>query len=627
MKKISIIGVSAFIAFFSPRIFAEIHSNHNTQPNVVIILADDLGYGDLACHGNQLVRTPHLDQLCKEGVRFTDFHVSPRCTPTRASLTTGRYKTRTGAWDTDRFTRVRQNETMMAGIFHDNGYQTAMFGKWHLGDSYPYRPEDRGFEYVIRFRGWGITSGPGYWDNNYYNDIYIENGKEIQTKGYCTDVWFDKAIEFIGNNQNRPFFAYIAINTPHAPDIVEAKWADPYLMSLTEDSSTTYTAEGGIAKWADPLLKSSQKNFKKTGASFYGMVSNLDWNIGRLRDRLEELGIAENTLLIFLSDNGSRLHEGFNAGMRGKKGSPYEGGHRVPCFLYWPVGGLLDRTIDYLTIHMDLLPTLIDLCNLNFDPFLPLDGRSLMPVLKYPSTIWESRTLFIDDQGFIILPEKWRRSAVLTDSLRLINGRELYNIKQDPSQQKDLAKEHPEITYQLRNAYEEWWSDVTESVEDYPPIYIGYKQDNPVMIHAIEWHEATFENKLADHNALRSNQKAQGYWWVNVAVEGEYRFELRRWPVEAELAIEENVPPHEPETLLYIPFKDKQFPKGYGIKARYARLQIQDIDKTTDVHDGDKSVQFMVSLKKGKSKLIADFLDDNRKVLASAYYVYVKRME
>src|SRR5690606_596509 len=226
------------------------------KPNVIVIITDDLGYGDLACHGNPYARTPNLDRLHADSVRFTDFHVSPRCTASRASLMTGRYSVRTGAWDTDRFSRIRADETLMPEVFKATGYSTGLFGKWHLGDSGPYRPQDRGFDYTLTFRGWGVTSAPDHWANDYYNAVYLENGRAPRVDGYCTDVWFERAAAFVRENRERPFFAYIATNAPHFPKIVERRYADHY-------------------------LNNGPGQDRELGAAFYGMVENIDENVGR----------------------------------------------------------------------------------------------------------------------------------------------------------------------------------------------------------------------------------------------------------------------------------------------------------------------------------------------------------
>ena len=333
------------------------HAAVGGRPNVVLILTDDQGYGDLGCTGNPVLKTPHLDRLYRDSVRLANFHVDPTCSPTRAALMTGRYSTRTGVWHTVMGRHMpRADERMMPQVFAENGYATAIFGKWHLGDNFPFRPRDRGFQEALIHGGGGVGQIPDYWGNDYFDDTYSRDGRPEKFSGYCTDVFFREATRFIESHRDRPFFVELATNAPHGPYRVADEWREPYASKVDGDAEL---------------------------ATFYGMIANIDDNVGRLRRRLEELGLADDTLLIFLTDNGTahgatfsdargndgKLVSGYNAGMRGRKGSPYEGGHRVPCFLHWPAGKLTGgRDVDGLSAHLDLLPTLIDLCGLGAVP-------------------------------------------------------------------------------------------------------------------------------------------------------------------------------------------------------------------------------------------------------------------
>ena len=275
------------------------------KPNVIFVLTDDQGYGDLSCHGNPILKTPNLDRMHDQSVRFTDFHVRPLCTPTRGALLTGRDPGRNGAYRTSAGrTMLHRDEKTSANLFADNGYVTGMFGKWHLGDHVPHRPQDHGFQYVVWHRCGGIGQVSDYWGNDYFDDTCERNGKLETFKGYCTDVWFEEAIRFIEEKKEKPFFLYLPLNAPHSPYRVDPTWSAPY-----EEK----------ASW-------------NPGAKFYGMIANLDYNFGVLRERLEDLKLADNTVLIFMTDNGtaaggkfdgfdSEALEGFNAGMRGKKAS------------------------------------------------------------------------------------------------------------------------------------------------------------------------------------------------------------------------------------------------------------------------------------------------------------------
>ena len=312
-------------------------AGESSKPNVILIMTDDQGYGDLSCHGNPILKTPNLDRLHAESVRLTNFHVSPFCTPTRAALMTGQYPARTGAYRTScGRTMMHPDERTIAHVFAENGYATGMVGKWHLGDNSPHRPQDRGFQNVVWHRCGGVGQASDYWGNDYFGDTYERNGKFEKFEGYCTDVWFSEAMRFIDENKNTPFFLYLATNAPHGPYRVDPKWSEPYQ---------------GKANWG-------------AGPQFYGMIGNIDHNIDMLRQCLARLGLAENTILVFMTDNGtangaefgrdklnSEAVQGFNAGMRGKKSSVYEGGHRVPFFIYWPAGGLTGgRDINRLAV-------------------------------------------------------------------------------------------------------------------------------------------------------------------------------------------------------------------------------------------------------------------------------------
>ena len=401
------------------------------HPNVVFVLTDDQGYGDLSCHGNPVVKTPHIDALHATSVRLADYHVGPTCAPTRAGLLTGHYANSTGVWHTiGGRSLLRSNEISMADYFQCSGYATGIFGKWHLGDNTPYRPQDRGFETVVVHGGGGVGQTPDYWGNNYFDDSYWDGERHTRFEGYCTDVWFQNAVNFIERNRQKPFFCYIPTNAPHSPFLVDPLYSDPYL----------------------PLTPHQQR------ANFYGMLANIDENVGGLRRSLAELGLVDNTIFIFMTDNGSGgglevdesqfVINGFNAGMRGQKGSEYDGGHRVPFFLHWPAGGISEgRDVDEVTANVDILPTLIDMCRLEKPEGNGFDGRSLVPLLQPEEgkrRVWPDRALVTDSQR-LAYPVKWRKSAVMTDRWRLVNGRELFAIKEDPEQRKDNAAATPTL--------------------------------------------------------------------------------------------------------------------------------------------------------------------------------------
>lgn len=484
-----------------------------SKPNVILVITDDQGYGDVGAHGNAMIRTPNMDRLWSESVRLTDFHVDPTCSPTRAALMSGRYSNRSGVWHTIMGrSLMHPDELTLAEVFQSAGYRTGMFGKWHLGDNYPLRPEDQGFEYTVRHGGGGVGQGPDFWDNDYFDDTYWRNGEPEKFNGYCTDVWFEEAIAFVERNRNEPFFCYLSTNAPHGPLFIAEKYWKPY----------------------------HSQGVPENMARFYGMIENIDDNLGRLRRRLKEFGLDRNTILIFMTDNGSAnalarardegVWRGFNAGLRGLKGSEYEGGHKVPFFMHWPDGALNEgRDVNQLTAHIDVLPTLIDLCEIEKPEGPPVDGQSLKPILYGDKTALRDRTLFVHSQR-IAYPEPWRKTAVMTEDWRLVNGNELYFIKTDPGQTTNLIGQHPKVRDTLTDEYEMWWESLKPSFKDYVRIGLGSSAENPVNLMSHDWVVEEQNQCSWRQNHVRNGHEATGPWAVNIERAGVYQIELYRWP-------------------------------------------------------------------------------------------------
>ncbi|HOZ46929.1 MAG TPA: arylsulfatase [Candidatus Hydrogenedentes bacterium] len=464
-------------------------------PNIVLILTDDQGYGDLGRHGNPHLKTPNLDRLHDTSVRFERFYVCPVCSPTRAGLMTGRYNYRTGAIDTYLGrSMMYSDEVTLAEILVEHGYRAGIFGKWHLGDNYPMRPMDQGFQESLVHRGGGLCQPSDWPGNSYFDPILSRNGKDEKTSGYCTDVFTDAALRFIEENRNRPFFVYLATNAPHTPLEIGEEWAAPYR----------------AAGLPDDLAK------------VYGMIANIDANIGRLLDRLQEWSLDENTLVFFITDNGpqgSRQGVRWNAGMRAAKGSVYEGGIRVPCFVRWT--GQLEpgRVVDRIAANIDILPTVVDLVGLTSPPDLHLDGRSLAPLLRDPASEWPNRNLFFQwHRGDT--PELFRDCAVRDQRYKLVNGTELYDIQNDPGEQHDMAAEDPDRVSAMRAAYERWFRDVGATRGYAPPrIHVGSPHENPATLTRQDWRGA---NGWGD--------KDLGYWEIWVSLEGPYDITARFTP-------------------------------------------------------------------------------------------------
>jgi len=567
------------------------------RPNVVIVITDDQGYGDLSCHGNPILKTPHIDALHGEAVRLTDYHVSPTCSPTRAAFLTGHWTDRTGVWHTIMGrSMLRENEVTMGQVFKDAGYATGMFGKWHLGDNHPYRPEDRGYTEVMRHGGGGVGQTPDWWDNAYFDGSYWHNSKPTPVEGFCTDVFFDYAKQFIKAQKEagKPFLAYIATNAPHGP------------MHAPVDSAKPYASVKNVGL-----------------QNFFGMIANIDDNVGALREFLDEEGLTENTIFIFTTDNGTssggKVH---NSDMRGTKGSEYDGGHRVPFFAYWPKGNLTGgRDVTPITAHVDILPTLIDLCEIDPPKGVKFDGVSLKPLLLMGDRIrWADRILVTDSQR-VKDPIKWRKSSVMTGQWRLINGKELYDMSQDPSQKSDVASAHPQVVERLRKFYEDWWAELEPSFADATAISLGHPADNPTRLTSHDWITTDYTpwNQSQVRDAMTGKQNT-GYWNVNVVEAGEYTIRLRRWPENIDKPINAPLPPGAdvPGVKAY------RVRQGKAINASKATIKIGDVEQSANVEKDAREVTFQVTLPKGKSQLTTLFESADGKQWG-AYFVYVKK--
>jgi arylsulfatase A-like enzyme len=574
MQRRRFIQTTAVATAIAPASF----SQSQRKPNVVIVITDDQGYGDMAFTGNPRIKTPNIDKLRTEGTLLNNYHVDPTCAPTRSALMTGRYSDRVGVWHTVMGRNMlRRRETTMADVFSANGYATGMFGKWHLGDVYPYRPEDRGFQHTVYHKAGGVGQAPDYWGNDYFDDTYIVNGNHQRFEGFCTDVWFDEGMKFIKSNKNKPFFAYIATNAPHSPLYCPEEYAKPY-----ED---------------DPHVPS---------APLYGMITNIDDNMAKLNAFLEKEGLAENTILVFTTDNGSAHgvskdgNKGFDGNMRGMKNSEYDGGHRVPFIIRWPDGKIESgKSIDRLTAHIDILPTFIDLCGLT-TPKIDFDGASLRNLLYTNGAGWPDRALVVETQR-VIDPIKWRHCAVMTDRWRLVNGEELYELKNDPKQTTNIAEQHPEVVERLRGAYDTFWNDVSREHNLTSYMVVGSDKSPIVTLSSHDWLIEELPPWNQTH-IINGDVAVPAHWAIEVEREGEYEISLRRWPVEADKGI-----------------NDGTYGKAFNYKK--ARMRIGDADETINIPSGAKEVTFKVSLKKGVTDLAPTFIGDD--LTATPYYAYV----
>ena len=579
------------------------------RPNFVFVLTDDQGYGDLGCHGNGVISTPNLDRFHGDAVRFTDFHVGTTCAPTRAGLLTGHFCNSAGVWHTiGGRSLLREDEWTLADALREAGYRTGQFGKWHLGDSQPFRPHERGFERAVYHNGGGIGNIGDPWGNDYFDDSYYVNGAPRQFAGYCTDVFFREGLRFIEEHRDQPFYCHVATNAPHGPLNVEPHYAAAYADTTPHEDR----------------------------ARFYGMITNIDENFGLLLRRLEELGLADDTIVVFMTDNGTATgveldargfpQEGpgsFNAGMRGKKGSPYEGGHRVPFFLRYAGGGVRGgRDVEQLTSYVDFMPTILDLCGVTPPPERTFHGRSLTPLVRGEDDgTWAQRVLVADTQR-IANPAKWRQSSVMRGPWRLLHGLELYHLGDDPGQRHDIAAAHPEVVAELRAGYERWWELVSEQFDRDVPMAIG-RDAEPVLLTT---HDLRNEacNGAWNQAQVRQGHVAAGYWAIDVRRSGNYRIELRRWPEDAGYALDAGIDGDDVEWRRDAIQEQHtaHYSGGVALPIGWAALTVGGSRHHLETPSGDTAAVFEVALEAGPDRLSAAFHDRLERTIGS-YYVTV----
>ena len=474
--------------------------DEKNRPNVVLVITDDQGYGTVGVHGNDQVRTPHMDRLANEGVAFGRFYGHPLCSPSRAALMTGRYFYRTGILHTSRGGALMSgDEVTAAELFRDAGYRTGIFGKWHLGDNYPMRPMDQGFEKAVWHKGGGIGQTP-VRPNSYFDSLLWREGEDFQAKGYCTDVFFDEALAFIEEHQSEPFFIYIPTNAPHDPLEISDEYADPYREMGLDDSV----------------------------ARIYGMVENIDDNIGRLMELLERLGLDEDTIIIFTSDHGPSGGR-YNAGLRSTKGDVYEGGIRVPYFMRWPKGLPAGFKTDKIASHIDVLPTLLSLCNVDSPSDLRMDGVDLTPLMRGREAAWRDRTLFIQTHRGS-RPRQYHNCTAITQRYKWLGypgtgGQwdfetsstdpvmELYDLEEDPGEEKEIGGQMPGLVAQMKRDYDAWFDDVASDWQA-GVIHIGNLAENPLTL--CRYQDSEYVSELP-HG-----------WRVKIEQSGTYEFRINR---------------------------------------------------------------------------------------------------
>ncbi|MFV1967949.1 MAG: arylsulfatase [Pirellulaceae bacterium] len=524
--------LSHSIAAFAITVYAMLHSQwigtrsvnagSTDRPNVVLIMTDDQGIGDFGATGNRVIETPHIDAMAAQSASMNTFYVSPVCSPTRACLMTGRYNYRTRCIDTYLGRSMMDpEEVTVAELLSDAGYATGIFGKWHLGDNYPMRPNDQGFVESLVHRGGGLAqpSEPRENHRRYTDPLLFHNGRQVQTKGYCTDVYFQAAMRFIkrATNANRNFFVYLPTNAPHGPyhDVPEElrkKYMKKDLASLIVGEKSGKALEREIDRLA----------------RIAAMITNVDENVGRLLESLDQLGITDNTLVIFLVDNGPNTRR-YVGNRRGMKSQVHEGGVRSPLWLHWPARLKAGVSRDELSAHIDLLPTILDACGVPRPQDLHLDGRSLLPLLEGKTADWSDRSIVIQSHRgdrpvryhhFMIRDSRWKllhASGFGREQLQGPPQFELYDIANDPGESHNLIDEQPAVFARLKKLYEEWFEDVSSTRPDNyapPRIHIGTRHENPSVLTRQDWRGGSWA------------PDAIGHWELHIAVAGHYTIRL-----------------------------------------------------------------------------------------------------
>lgn len=605
MKSILGVLVLGFLLFLG----ACTQKHQLNQPNVIIVLTDDQGYGDFSCYGNPVLKTPELDKLHSESVSFSNFHVSQVCTPTRGELMSGLDAMHNKACMVPSGRNLMKRDMVtMPQLFKENGYKTGLFGKWHLGDTYPDRPHDRGFERVVWHKGWGIPSEVEF-DNDYYKTRYIDQFTTKQSDKYCTDLWFEEAIKWMDQkvDEEEPFFSYIALNTPHGPYF--AKPEDKALYDATAEDSVT--------------------------ASFFGMIHNIDVNMKLLDMWLEEKGIKENTILVYMNDNGGTAGvKTYNAGMRGMKGSNYDGGHRGACFFRYPAKIKQAKEVHYPSHITDLLPTFIDMLDFEFGADESFDGQSLKEFITGSES--DGDRMFVVQYGGRIKPKKYY-SCVVYNNWRLVGDGELYDLDTDPSQKVNVIEQFPKIVSQMKTYYESWWKDIEPTIEQMVPVVIDLEYENPVVITSSTWTEVDVDNAWLV--AAGGGDKKGGVWNLEVRQGGVYKIKMSRWPFHLNLPLVDAGPTHTVggthifQQVKYGYSKDELKPL---FKGKLAQPTVAlPIDQCSMIVNGKelkekaspnaRSVDFEIELAKGENKLQAWFEDRLGDPLCGAYYMMVSQ--
>ena len=561
------------------------------RPNVILVVTDDQGIGNLGCMGNPYIKTPNIDKFSEDCVRLTNFHVNPLSTPTRGAIITGRYAIHNGAWSTIKGRDIVSPRTpTIAEVFTKNGYQSALFGKWHLGDNYPCRPCDCGFGHVVQHLSGGVGELSDYWGNNYFDDTYLVNNVPTQFKGYCTDVWFSEAIKYMDQHKDdeAPMFIYLATNAPHGPHRVAEKYSKPY-----------------------EYLKSKHQDMP----GFYGQITNIDENFGKLLDFMEKENLVDNTILIFMTDNGAaRGKDMCNNGYRGWKTSNLDGGHRVFFFIRWPAGKITgNKEINTLACHVDLLPTLAGMCNLKLAKHMELDGMDISSIFKGDDKQVKDRVMYVHNRQDCLPPFDVEASCVMKNEWRLLDGKKLYDVASDRKQQKDVAATHQALKDSLLDANRAFIAESKTKPEykDFIAITVGNKQQKVSVLtiqHAIGVADGMWKSVQVAEGVKNPNDMHV----VNFESDGVYKISFARWPRECQGTIW-GIPQENPKDLF----------NYRSIRPEAASLSLNGKETIAKITEDMKEIDFKLKVKKGRTTLKANFLEGQEKY--GVYYIYIEK--
>lgn len=557
------------------------------RPNVIVIMTDDTG-NNIGYQSNPHVKTPHIDKMASEGVSLSNFHQMPMCTTSRAGLMPGQYAEYTGAWRTSLGrTMMRGDVYTIAEAFRDNGYATGHYGKWHIGDNWPMRPQDQGFDDVVGLRCGAVGQIADYWGNDYFDDTYYRNGKPEEFEGYCTDVFFNETMRFIREKKDEPFFIYLAPNITHLPLKVAEKYSQ-------------YHIDNGV---------------NEKLAILYGMIDNLDENMGRLLACLKETGVDENTILLMTTDDGvqgaavSQTPDYWNMGLRGDKGSQEEGGHRVFSYLRWPEGniGTAGTQNETLISVQDVYPTMLDLCGLPAPKDVEFSGRSFKPYLTKPlDPRDDDRTIFFYYFNAKNLDQREKQTCVIWKNWRLIANEQLYDISRDRMQENDVAAQHPEVIKRMTADFDAYHARGLELIKEPVRFILGDARAPKVELTSQDVYSAPKAGPQAfgQSDATKLTQ-AYGPYKVTLARKGRYTFTLSRYPLYTNL-----------------PFGvgGRKMEKDFAIEKVRMSIAGQTVEKA--VTPGDTHASFTLDLEAGDADLDTALIGDGKDGVA--YFVTIQ---